>query len=367
MIIGIPKEVKADEYRVALLPVGAELLCKDGHTVLVETNAGLESGYPDQDYIDAGAKIVENADAVYGQSEMIIKVKEPQSDEIKRLNSKQILFCYFHFASSRDLTKGCLDAKITAIAYETLADNNGHLPLLTPMSEVAGKMSVQEGAKSLEKHGKGRGILLGGVTGVKPANVMILGAGVVGTNAATVAAGMGANVIIMDIDLDRLRYIDEVMPPNVTTVFSDPHAIAYHSIYSDLIIGAVLIPGGKAPMLITREIMKTMKRGAVLVDVAIDQGGCFETSRPTTHGNPTYVIDDIVHYCVANIPGAVSRTSSQALCHATLPYCRELAKLGLDRFLAKSPGYASSLNMRDGYVTLEGVAEAFPDLPSNVG
>ena len=366
MIIGVPKEIKSDEYRVALLPVGAELLCKDGHTVWVEKDAGLESGYPDRDYLDVGAKIVDSAEDIFEKSDMVIKVKEPQTQEIARLNRGQILFCYFHFASSRYLTTGCLDAGITAIAYETLVDHKGHLPLLTPMSEVAGKMSVQEGAKSLEKHRKGRGLLLGGVTGVKPANVMILGAGVVGTNAATVAAGMGANVIIMDINLDRLRYIDDVMPPNVSTVFSDPHAIAYHAIYADLIIGAVLIPGGKAPMLITKDIVKTMKRGAVLVDVAIDQGGCFETSRPTTHGDPTYVVDDVVHYCVANIPGAVSRTSSQALCHATLPYCRELARLGVDGFLAKSPGYADSLNMRDGKITIRGVAEAFPDLTTDV-
>jgi alanine dehydrogenase len=366
MIIGVPKEIKSDEYRVALLPVGAQELCEDGHTVLVETGAGLESGYPDSHYTAAGADIVKTPTDLFRDAEMVVKVKEPQPSEIAQLKAEQILFCYFHFASSRDLTTGCLDAGITAIAYETLVDPKGTLPLLTPMSEVAGKMSVQEGAKSLEKHRKGRGLLLGGVTGVKPANVLILGAGVVGTNAATVAAGMGARVIIMDINLDRLRHLDEVMPPNVSTVFSDPHAIAYHIKYADLVIGAVLIPGGKAPMLITRQIIKTMKPGAVLVDVAIDQGGCFETSRPTTHGDPTYVVDDVVHYCVANIPGAVSRTSSQALCHATLPYCRELARLGVDGFLAQADGYRASLNMRGGLITNRAVAEAFPDLPAGV-
>ena len=362
MIIGVPKEVKSDEYRVGLLPVGAQLLIKDGHTVIVEKNAGLESGYPDADYFREGAKIVETAAEVYAKAELIVKVKEPQASEFPLLRENQILFTYFHFASSRALTAACLKSGISAVAYETLVDANGQLPLLTPMSEVAGKMSVQEGAKCLEKHRKGRGILLGGVAGVKPANVVILGGGVVGTNAAWIAAGMGAAVIIMDISLERLRYLEEIMPANVTTVFSDPHAIAYHTRYADLVIGAVLIPGGKAPRLIDRSLVKNMKRGAVMVDVAIDQGGCFETSRPTTHGDPTYIVDDVVHYCVANIPGAVSRTSAQALCHATLPYCRELASAGLDAFLQKSPGHHKALNMRSGRIALKEVAEAFPDL-----
>ncbi|MBN2714243.1 MAG: alanine dehydrogenase [Deltaproteobacteria bacterium] len=362
MIIGVPKEVKPDEYRVGLLPVGAQLLIKDGHKVILEKNAGLESGYPDADYIREGVRIVDTPREIYGEAELIIKVKEPQQSEFALLREEQILFTYFHFASSRELTEACLKSKISAVAYETLEDSNGQLPLLTPMSEVAGKMSVQEGARCLEKHRKGRGILLGGVAGVKPANVLILGGGVVGTNAAWIAAGMGAAVIVMDISLERLRYLEDVMPANVTTVFSDPHAIAYHSRYADLIIGSVLIPGGKAPRLIDRELLRTMKRGAVLVDVAIDQGGCFETSRPTTHGDPTYIIDDVVHYCVANIPGAVSRTSAQALCHATLPYCRELAQLGLDAFLRKSTGHRKSLNMHAGRITLHNVADAFPDL-----
>lgn len=362
MIIGIPKEIKPDEYRIGLLPVGAQLLVQDGHTVLIEKNAGLESGYPDSDYIKEGATIVDTPEQIYSDSEMVVKVKEPQASEIALLQRNQVLFCYFHFASSMELTTGCLNAKISAMAYETLTDSNNRLPLLTPMSEVAGKMSVQEGAKCLEKHRKGRGILLGGVAGVKPANVLILGGGVVGTNAALIAAGMGAKVVIMDINLDRLRYLEEVMPANVTTVFSDPHAIAYHSRYADLVIGSVLIAGRKAPLLINRHIVQTMKRGAVLVDVAIDQGGCFETSHPTTHGDPSYVIDDVVHYCVANIPGAVSRTSSQALCHATLPYCRELATSGLNAFLNKSPGHKSALNLHNGKISLRSIAQTFPEL-----
>ena len=362
MIIGVPKEVKSDEYRVGLLPVGTQLLIHDGHTVIVEKDAGLESGYPDADYVREGAIIVATPAEVYGRAELIIKVKEPQESELPLLRENQILFTYFHFASSRELTAACLKSGISAVAYETLEDARGQLPLLTPMSEVAGKMSVQEGAKCLEKHRKGRGILLGGVAGVKPANVLVLGGGVVGTNAAWIAAGMGAAVIIMDISLERLRYLEDVMPANVTTVFSDPHAIAYHTRYADLVIGAVLIPGGKAPRLISRSLLKEMKRGAVLVDVAIDQGGCFETSRPTTHGDPTYIVDDVVHYCVANIPGAVSRTSAQALCHATLPYCRELATKGLDSFLQISAGHQKSLNLRGGHITLKGVADAFPDL-----
>jgi alanine dehydrogenase len=362
VIIGVPREIKPDEYRVGMLPVGAELLVKDGHEVLIERDAGLESGYPDQDYIGAGATIEDSWETIYARSELVVKVKEPQPKEIEKLRKGQILFCYFHFASSRELTEGCLESEIAAVAFETLADERGRLPLLTPMSEVAGKMSVQEGAKSLEKQRHGRGVLLGGVTGVKPASVLILGAGVVGTAATQVAAGMGASIIVMDINLDRLRYLEDVMPSNVTTVFSDPHAIAYHAKYADLVIGAVLIPGGKAPVLITREIIKTMKRGAVLVDVSIDQGGCFETSRPTTHSDPTYMVDGVVHYCVANIPGAVSRTSSQALAHATLPYCRQLAKLGLDSFLALSKGHRDSLNMRDGKLVHPALLEAFPDL-----
>ncbi len=363
MIIGIPKEIKEHEYRVALLPVGAQLLSSDGHTVVVEQGAGAGSGFEDSDYQAAGATVVESAEEVFSRSDMIIKVKEPQPTEIKQLTKNQVVFTYFHFAGSRALTEGCLDREVVAVAYETLADESGRLPLLTPMSEVAGKMSIQEGAKSLEKPTHGRGILLGGIPGVEPAHVLVLGGGVVGANAALVAAGLGANVTVMDIHLDRLRYLSEIMPSNVTTIFSDPHAIEKYLAWADLVVGAVLIPGGRTPRLVRKEHLSLMKKGAALVDVSIDQGGCFETSHPTTHGDPTYIIDDVVHYCVANMPGAVGRTSSLGLCNATLPYCRELAKLGVDGFMQKSPGRARALNMRRGRIAHEAVAEVFGDLP----
>ncbi len=363
MIIGVPREIKKDEFRVALLPVGADLLGKDGHTVLVERDAGLGSGYENDAYVENGAVIVDAAEEIFARSDLVIKVKEPLPEEILRLREEQILFTYFHFASSRELTQGCLDRGMAAVAYETLEDRNGRLPLLTPMSEVAGKMSIQEGAKCLEIPMMGRGILLGGVSGVEPANVLVLGAGTVGTAAARVAAGLGANVVIMDINLDRLRYLDEVMPPNVTTVYSDPHAVQRHSELADLVVGAVLITGGRAPVLIAANHLSSMQKGAVMVDVSIDQGGCFETSSPTTHSDPVFVIDDVVHYCVTNMPGAVGRTSSQALCNATLPYARDLASLGLDGFLAKSPGRKKALNIYEGNITHDGVAGAFPDLP----
>ena len=295
MIIGVPREVKPDEYRIAMLPVGAHLLIQDGHTVLIEKDAGLGSGFSNHDYTSVGAEIVDSPNELFHRAEMIVKVKEPQPEEIGLMKKDQILFCYFHFASSRDLTFQCLEKQITAVAYETLSDGNGHLPLLTPMSEVAGKLSIQEGAKCLEKPMMGRGILLGGVPGVAPANVLILGAGVVGSNAAKVAAGLGANVTIMDINLDRLRQLDEIMPPNVTTVFCEPHAIERYAILADLVVGSVLIPGALAPKLITRELVSKMKKGSVIVDVCIDQGGCCETSKPTTHGEPVYVVDEVVH------------------------------------------------------------------------
>jgi alanine dehydrogenase len=363
MIIGVPREIKSDEYRVAMLPVGVHLLSEDGHKVLIEKGAGLGSGFDDAEYVDAGAELVKSAAEIFSRSDMIVKVKEPQPQEIKRLRRGQIVVCYFHFAASRELTESCLKSKITAVAYETLCDDKGRLPLLTPMSEVAGKMSIQEGAKYLEKPMMGRGILLGGVAGVEPANVLILGGGVVGSAAARTAAGLGANVVIMDIDIDRLRYLDEVMPANVTTVYSDPHAIERYSLWADLVIGAVLIPGAKAPTLIKRQLLKPMKQGAVVVDVCIDQGGCFETSRPTTHHEPTYIVDGVVHYCVANMPGAVGRTSSHALCNSTLPYCLEIAKLGIDRFATLSPGRAAALNMKGGKIVNAAVATVYPDLP----
>ncbi|MGH1536708.1 MAG: alanine dehydrogenase [Gammaproteobacteria bacterium] len=365
MKIGVPKEVKADEFRVALLPVAVQLLVEDGHDVLIEKQAGVASGYHDQEYLSAGAKLVDSADSIFSEAETIIKVKEPQAEELEKYSSQQIIFGYFHFAGSQQLTETCLQKNITALAYETLTDENNQLPLLKPMSEVAGKMSIQEGAKCLEKPMLGRGVLLGGVAGVAPANVLILGAGVVGTNAARVAAGLGANVIIMDIDIDKLRHIDEYMPDNVTTIYSDPHAIEQCALNSDLIIGATLIPGARATNLIHRGLLKKMKRGAVLVDVAIDQGGCFETSKPTTHHDPVYVIDDIVHYCVANIPGAVARTSSQALCNATFPYIRKLSNLGLQAFLNESKGMRNALNIHEGIIKHLAVANAFPNLPNS--
>jgi alanine dehydrogenase len=363
MIVGVARETKPDEYRVALLPVGAELLVADGHQVVIEAGAGLGSGYDDRVYHEAGATIVDSADEVYRRAELLVSVKEPQPAEIEKLGEGQIVFCYFHFAASRALTEGCLAQRITAVAYETLSDGQGRLPMLTPMSEVAGKMSIQQGAKYLEKPMMGRGILLGGVPGVAPANVLVLGGGVVGANAARIASGLGANVVIMDVNLDRLRYLDDVMPDNVTTIYSDPHAIDHYLRHADLVIGAVLIPGGRAPQLVGAAQLATMNNGACIVDVCIDQGGCVETARPTTHHEPTYVIDGVVHYCVTNIPGAVGRTSSQALCNATLPYLRQLAGDGVDGFISRSAGHMASLNMRDGRIANAAVAAAFNDLP----
>jgi alanine dehydrogenase len=364
MIIGVPGEIKKDEYRVGLLPVGAELLTKDGHTVLIEKDAGADSGFENKRYASVGAQIVETAEEIYRRAELIVKVKEPQPPEIARFRAGQLVFCYFHFAASRELTAACLDSGIVAVAYETLEDAEGRLPLLTPMSEIAGRMSIQEGAKCLERPMLGQGLLLGGVPGVAPANVLVLGGGIVGANAARMAAGLGANVTIMDINLDRLRHLDEIMPANVTTIFSDPHTIEDYAIRADLVIGAVLIPGGRAPILIPRTFLKEMKPGSVIVDVSIDQGGCTEMSRPTTHSNPTYLVDGVVHYCVANIPGAVSRTSTLALCNATLPYVRQLAARGIEAFTSLDPGHAAALNMADHKLTNAAVTRAFPDLPT---
>jgi alanine dehydrogenase len=359
MIIGVPSEIKSHEYRVAMLPAGAELLVEHGHQVLVQKDAGVGSGYENGQYEAAGATIIDTHAEVFERAEMIVKVKEPLGEELDMMKPGQVVFTYFHFAADRELTEKCLAKKITAVAYETLTDRAGRLPLLTPMSEVAGRMSIQEGAKYLEKPMMGRGILLSGVPGVEPANVVVLGAGVVGTNAAKVAAGLGANVIIMDVNLDRLRYLDEVMPPNVSTVYSDLHAIREHVPQADLVIGAVLIPGGRTPILVPQTMLKEMKNGAVIVDVGVDQGGCIETTRPTTHENPTYVIDGVVHYCVANMPGAVGRTSTQALCHATQPYAVRLADEGVDKLAANDQGFASALNMRDGKLTNKPVADTF--------
>ena len=359
MILGIPREIKSDEYRVALLPVGAELLADDGHAVLVEVGAGRGSGFEDGEYASAGAQLVDSADELFARADMIVKVKEPQKGEIDLLRPDQVVFTYFHFAASRELTDACLGSNITAVAYETLRDADGRLPLLIPMSEVAGKMSIQEGAKYLEKPMMGRGILLGGVAGVEPANVLILGGGTVGTSAARVAAGVGANVVITDIDLDRLRYLEDIMPANVHEVYCDPHAVRRYAAQADLVIGAVLLPGARAPRLIDEQLVKSMKTGSVIVDVSIDQGGCIATSRPTTHSEPTYIVDGVVHYAVTNMPGAVGRTSTQALCNSTLPYVRQLARLGAEAFAAQSPGHAAAINMRAGQITNPAVAEAF--------
>ncbi len=363
MIVGVPKEIKSDEYRVGLLPVGAQLLIEDGHSVLIERNAAVGCGFEDADYEAVGSEVVDSPQEIFQRSELIVKVKEPQPAEVERFRPGQLAFTYFHFAASRDLTASCLESGVTAVAYETLMESAGRLPLLTPMSEEAGKMAAQEGAKYLERPMMGRGILLGGVAGVAPANVLVIGGGVVGACAAKVAAGLGANVVIMDVNLDRLRYLDDVMPANVTTVYCDPHAVQSHAIAADLLIGAVLIPGGLAPAIVPKSLLKKMKTGAVIVDVCIDQGGCVETSRPTTHGDPTYIVDGVVHYCVANMPGAVARTSSQALCNATLPYVRKLARLGIDEFISIDAGHAAALNMRDGKLTNPAISEAFSDLP----
>jgi alanine dehydrogenase len=362
MIIGVPSEIKSHEYRVGMLPAGIELLVGHGHEVIVQKDAGAGSGYEDLQYINAGASIVSSHAEVFDRAEMIVKVKEPLGEELGQMKSEQVLFTYFHFAADRHLTECCLDAKVTAVAYETLTDNRGQLPLLTPMSEVAGRMSIQEGAKYLEKPMSGRGILLSGVAGVEPGKVVVIGAGVVGTNAAKVAAGLGATVYVLDINLDRLRYMDDVMPANVHTVYSDPHALRELIPQADLVVGAVLIPGGRAPNLIRRNMLSQMKPGSVIVDVAVDQGGCVETTKPTTHEDPIYIIDGVVHYCVANMPGAVGRTSTQALCHATQPYVIELANQGIDKLAATNTPFKTALNMRNGKLTNKAVADTF-DMP----
>jgi alanine dehydrogenase len=359
MIIGVPKEIKPDEYRVAMLPVGVEELSRRGHQVLIEHGAGVGSGLPDHEYEAAGAEIVAGAAEIYSRADLVVKVKEPQSSEWPMIRPGQTVFTYFHFAADRELTEAMVASGAAAVAYETLADDAGRLPLLTPMSEVAGRMSIQEGAKYLERPQMGRGILLGGVPGVAPANITILGGGVVGANAAKIAAGFNANVAILDINMDRLRYLADVMPPNVDCLFSDRHTIREQLRLADLVIGAVLIPGAKAPRLIERQQLKEMKPGSVIIDVAIDQGGCIATSRPTTHSNPTYIVDDVVHYCVTNMPGAVGRTSTFALCNVTLPYVLAIAKHGLEEAAAKLRPIARAINIHAGQVTNEAVAETF--------
>jgi alanine dehydrogenase len=364
MIVGVPRETKRDEYRVGLLPVGAEELTRAGHTVLVEAGAGLGSGLTDNDYLRHGAELVSSAEDLFARAELIVKVKEPQPHERGLLRPGQIVFTYFHFAADRQLTDDVLASGSTAVAYETLRDDQGRLPLLTPMSEVAGRMSVQEGAKYLERPQMGRGILLGGVPGVEPAHIAILGGGVVGANAARIAAGFGAAVFVLDVNMDRLRYLDDVMPANVTELYSDRHTVREQLRRADLVIGSVLVPGARAPQLVERDDLKLMKPGSVIIDVAIDQGGCVATSRPTTHSSPTYVIDDVVHYCVTNMPGAVGRTSTFALCNVTLPWALQIANRGLEGAVQSLPPLARAVNVFDGEVTHRAVADSF-GLPYN--
>ena len=359
MIIGVPKEIKNNENRVALTPAGAKELIKRGHQVYVQQSAGLGSGFSDQDYSAVGASLLPSIEATYQIAEMIMKVKEPIESEYKLIKPNQLLFTYFHFASYEPLTKAMVASKAICLAYETVEKADRSLPLLVPMSEVAGRMAIQKGANYLEKPLGGRGILLGGVPGVLPAKVLILGGGIVGTQAAWMAAGLGADVIIMDLSLPRMRYLADVMPANVKTMMSNEFNIREQIKKADLIIGAVLIPGAKAPHLITKEMLKDMKKGAVVVDVAVDQGGCIETCKPTTHENPTYVIDDVVHYCVANMPGAVPYTSTLALTNATLPYAIQLADKGWKKAAQENVDLVPGLNVIQGDIVYKAVAEAF--------
>lgn len=359
MIIGIPKEIKNNENRVALTPAGAKELVKKGHTVYVQHTAGENSGFPDSAYEKAGAQILPSINDVYQIAEMIVKVKEPIAVEYPLVRKGQLVFTYFHFASDEKLTLAMMDSGSICLAYETVEKPDASLPLLIPMSEVAGRMSIQEGARFLEKPQGGKGILLGGVPGVKPARVLVLGGGIVGYNAALMAAGLGADVTIADISLPRLRYLSEVMPANVKTLYSSTHNIETELPATDLVIGAVLIPGAKAPHLVTKDMLKLMKPGSVLADVAIDQGGCFETSHPTTHADPVYTVDGIVHYCVANIPGAVPQTSTLALTNATLPYVLKLADKSWKEACKEDRSLLLGLNIIEGKIVYPAVAEAF--------
>jgi alanine dehydrogenase len=359
MVIGVPKEIKTNENRIALVPAGAEALVGAGHTVYIEKDGGVGSGFPDQAYADAGAQILPTADEVWRKSDMIMKVKEPIAVEWPRMKRDQLIYTYFHFAAAEDLTRAVIDSGAVALAYETVELPSGELPLLTPMSEVAGRMAVQEGAKYLEKVFGGSGILLGGVPGVAPGEVVIIGGGVVGINAAKMAAGLGAHVTILDISLDRLRYLDDVLPANVDTAFSNRYNILEAIARADLVIGAVLLPGAKAPNLVKRDDLKRLKPGSVIVDVAVDQGGCVESIKPTTHEKPTYFVDGILHYAVANMPGGVPRTSTLALTNATLPYALRLARDGWKTACRNDRALQLGLNVVGGKVVYPGVAEAF--------
>ena len=359
MIIGVPKEIKNNENRVGLTPAGVSEFLKNGHSVYVQSTAGQGSGFEDEEYAEAGATILSNIEGVYAIADMIVKVKEPIASEYPLIKATQLLFTYFHFASSEELTHAMIRQRAVCLAYETVEKPDRSLPLLVPMSEVAGRMAIQEGAKYLEKPMGGRGILLGGVAGVKPANVLILGGGIVGTQAAKMATGLGANVTIMDVNLNRLRYLEDVLPANADTVMSNEYNIRQLVKNSDLIVGAVLIPGAKAPHLVTRDMLKLMRKGTVLVDVAVDQGGCIETCVPTTHENPTYEVEGIVHYCVANMPGAVPYTSTLALTNATLPYAIQLANKGWQNACNQNEELKKGLNVVDGKIVYKAVADAW--------
>ncbi len=359
MKVGVPKEIKNNESRVGMTPAGVLELTKKGHSVFVQTTSGEGSGFKDEDYEVAGATILPSMEEVYAVAEMIVKVKEPIPEEYSLIKEDQVVFTYFHFASDQKLTEAMIESKSVCIAYETVQGSNGMLPLLTPMSEVAGRMAIQQGARYLEKPVKGKGILLGGVPGVAPGKVLVLGAGTVGIQAAKMAAGLGAHVTILDVNMDRLRYVNDIMPSHVVTEFSNEYNIRRHIKTHDLIVGGVLIAGAKAPKLITRDMLKEMQPGTVLVDVAVDQGGCFETTRPTTHQDPVYIIDDVVHYCVANMPGAVPHTSTVALTNVTLPYVLKLAELGWMMACEKDLALSKGLNIIKGKIVYQPIAEAF--------
>lgn len=359
MIVGVPREIKNNEYRVGLVPAGVHSFVKQGHKVLVEAGAGLGSGIADEDFEAAGATLVASAAEVWGKADMIVKVKEPMQPEYDLIRNGQIVYTYFHFAASEELTLAMIKSGGICIAYETMTENGRDLPCLTPMSEVAGRMSVQEGAKYLERPMEGRGILLGGVPGVHPGNVVILGGGVVGTSAAKIAAGMGANVTILDISLDRLRYLDDVLPPNVTTIYSNAYNVQKALETADLLVGAVLVAGAKAPSLVTRADLSRMQQGAVIVDVAVDQGGCVETTKPTTHADPIYIVDGVVHYCVANMPGAVGRTSTFALTNVTTSWGVQIANLGWQEAVKKHKMIREGLNVALGKCVYKAVADTF--------
>ncbi|MFC1811779.1 alanine dehydrogenase [Thermodesulfobacteriota bacterium] len=358
MIVGILKEIKTEEHRVSMTPAGVEVMIHNGHTVLVEKGAGIDSGFSDAGYITAGAEIIDTPKEIYARSEMVMHVKEPLPSEYELIREEQIVFTYLHLAALEELTQVLIERRSINIAYETIQKDDGSLPLLTPMSEVAGRMAIQQGAKYLEMAQGGQGILLGGVPGVDPGMVVIIGGGVVGANAAKMACGLGAKVYLLDLSLDRLRYLSDIMPSNCFLLVSSPANIRDLITRADVVVGAVLIPGAKAPRLITREMLKTMKKGSVLVDVSIDQGGCFETSKPTTHSDPIYIVDGVVHYCVANMPGAVAKTSTLALTNATLPYAVEIASKGWKRAMKENPEIKLGANVVKGKVTYKGVADA---------